>query len=178
MMIDPIGAEQQRQVISEVQRYVVLAGQHYGQSFPRIAVTFDLRGRAAGMYRVTRPSMHRKISRTIRFNPWLFAKYSDDSWQNTIPHEVAHYITDCLYGLGTIKPHGFEWREVMSVLGAEPTVTANYSLEGIPTRQVKRYAYRCACREVQLTAYRHRRIMQGQQQYRCKDCGHMLVPCS
>lgn len=178
-MIDPIDCQEQQKVTAEVARLVDCASERYGQQFDSIGVNFNLRGKAAGMYRVKKSrawlSAYPRFERHIRFNPWLFAKYPDDSWCNTIPHEVAHYIADCRFGLSNIRPHGNEWQQIMLDFDAEPTVTARYDLTGIPTRQTKKYLYRCGCREVQLTSIRHRRVVAGQQQYRCKDCTQMLV---
>ncbi len=181
-LISPIDKSMQQAVIKEVDRYLSVASRLYEQSFDAIPVLFDLKGKAAGMYRVRRASpqlfsrkIDRDTQRVIRFNPWLFAKYPDDSWQNTIPHEVAHYLTDCLYGLRNIRPHGAEWKHIMQTLGAEPKVRANYDLSGIPVRQVKRYTYQCQCREVQLSGYRHQRILKGMQRYRCRDCQSELT---
>jgi len=171
--ISPIDTTQQQRVIQEVERYINDAGQAFGRAFAHIPVRFDIKGKVAGMYCVRGSLSH--LQRYIRFNPWLFAKYPEDSWQNTIPHEVAHYISEHLYGLRTIKPHGNEWQDIMRVFGAEPLVRANYDMTGIPVRQVKRYAYRCGCREVMLTSYRHQKVQRGLQRYQCRDCGQALV---
>lgn len=169
----PIDEAIQLRVTKEVERYIDYAQQVFAQQFQTLPVRFDLKGRAAGMYCVK--GRLDQLQRYIRFNPWLFAKYPEDSWDNTIPHEVAHYISDCLYGLRTIKPHGKEWKYIMQVFGAEPLVRANYDMTGIPVRQVKRYAYRCQCREVMLTSYRHQKVQQGVQRYQCRDCRGNLV---
>jgi SprT protein len=191
----PIDIAKQLQVADEVNRYLAIAESVYQQSIPAIPVLFDLKGKTAGMYRVktsrsiSKPRKSKNIlssimldvltsgttsERQIRFNPWLFTKYPEDSWSNTIPHEAAHYIADCLYGINRIRPHGNEWRKVMRDLGAEPIVRANYDLAGIPTRQIKRYPYQCTCRTVDLTAYRHKKIQSGLQRYRCRDCSAEL----
>jgi len=186
--IQPINAEQQAKVVQRVGYYIEMASDLYEQKFSDIDVVFNLRGKAAGMYRCYSPksarhrllnvlgAASRPIKREIRFNPWLFAKYPEDSYDNTIPHEVAHYLSDCLYGLNRIKPHGHEWKSIMRNLGAEPTVRGSYTLEGIPVRNIKRYGYACACRQVQLTSYRHQKIQKGTQQYRCRDCNEILTP--
>jgi SprT protein len=177
--VDPINIDRQQDVQQEVQRYLAIGESLYQCAIPAIPVLFDLKGKAAGMYRVKTSIKPRKglfskaesmTNRVIRFNPWLFAKYPNDSWENTIPHEVAHYITDCLFNIKVIRPHGREWADVMRRLGAEPIVRANYDLSGIPTRRISQYAYRCACREVNLTAYRHKKVQRGLQRYRCRDC--------
>jgi SprT protein len=179
--IQPIEESQQRRVITEVQRYITVAADYYGQPFTAIEVVFDLRGRAAGIYRYfyekngfSRGWLSKK-QQQIRFNPWIFSKYPEDSWTNTIPHEVAHYIADCRFGLDKIKPHGLEWKQIMGDFGAEPKVRGDYSLEGIPTRRIHRYDYTCDCRSVELTAYRHLKIQRGIQQYHCRDCCQPLV---
>ena len=111
--ISPISAARQLQVQHEVQRYLSEGESLYQCSMPAIPVLFDLKGKTAGMYRVkslptSRNGFFSKNNvvqeRVIRFNPWLFAKYPEDSWGNTIPHEVAHYMTDCLYGIKAIRP--------------------------------------------------------------------------
>ena len=180
-LIDPISVDKQEQVRSEVRRYIAMAEGLYGRSFAAVDVCFDLRGRAAGMYKViSRPlllesSLIKQPQRCIRFNPWLFAKYPEDNWQNTIPHEVAHYISDCRFNLAKIKPHGQEWRQIMRDFGAEPTVRGSYELDGIPVRQTKRFEYRCDCRQVALSSYRHKQIQSGKQQYLCRNCRQVLV---
>jgi SprT protein len=105
----------------------------------------------------------------------LFAKYFDDSLSDTVAHEVAHYVIDCLYGLRRVKPHGVEWKSVMVDLGAEPKATGSYDLTGIPVRQYAKFAYKCGCRTHQLTSLRHKKILQRRAQYCCQYCHGFLV---
>jgi SprT protein len=121
------------------------------------------------MYRV------RGDERVIRFNPWIFAKYPEDSFANTVPHEVAHYVADCCYGLRRIKPHGAEWKSIMQLFGADSRATSRYSLEGIPQRRMTRFAYHCACKIHELSSQRHHRIRRGVAEYRCRSCGSLLM---
>jgi SprT protein len=183
MLVQPINEVLKQKIIVEVQRYVDIAATLYHMTFEPVDVLFDIKGRAAGIYHSSNrafksfmPYLMRKRC-YIRFNPWLFAKYPDDSWTNTIPHEVAHYISDCRYGLNNIKPHGVEWCQIMRDFGANPIVRGDYSLDGIPVRRLRRYVYRCACRHVELTSIRHRRVQGGGQQYRCRHCSDSLVFC-
>lgn len=168
--VTPIGEHQQQQVIAEVERYVAWGGEHFGRVFPAVPVLFDLKGTACGMYKLWRDR------RVIRFNPWIFARYYEDSLATTVPHEVAHYLTDMVYGLRHIRPHGAEWKRLMAVFGADDSVRSDYSLEGIPRRTMSRHAYRCNCRVHQLSALRHGRVLRGLSQYRCRACGDMLCP--
>ncbi|MDC3263709.1 SprT-like domain-containing protein [Porticoccaceae bacterium] len=168
-MIEPISEFQRRQVKAATQRCIDQAAQLYGRRFDTVSVDFDLKGKCAGMYQV------KGRSRRIRYNPWLFAKYFEDSLHETVPHEVAHYIVDCLYGLRRVKPHGIEWKRVMIDLGAEPKATGDYDLTGIPVRQYTQFAYKCGCRTHQLTSLRHKKILQRRAQYRCQYCHGFLV---
>ena len=117
--------------------YIKVASGLYDQKFQPVPVHFDLRGKCAGMYEV------KGSARRIRYNPWLFAKYWEDSLKNTVTHEVAHYLVDCIYGLRRVKPHGKEWKEIMIDFGARPKATGDYDLAGIPTRNYERFAYSC-----------------------------------
>ena len=172
-IISPIDDLKKQQVITETQRYIDKASQLFEQNFPKIEVLFDLKGRSAGMYRIRRRGSQQQ--RHIRYNPWLFAKYFNDSFCNTIPHEVSHYIADLLYGMNNIRPHGKEWKMIMGHFEVLPTVRANYDLSGTPQRNTRHYPYQCQCRDVQLTAHRHNKIIRGQQRYFCRDCHQELT---
>jgi SprT protein len=166
--IAPINHEQQIHVITETARYITLASDLLQRPFDEIPVLFNLKGLAAGMYRVNRQG------RCIRYNPYLFAKYFDENFATTIPHEVAHYIVDQVYGLHRAKPHGVEWRELMQMFGADASRTALFDVEGIPSRVYRRYAYQCNCNTYELTSRRHNRITHEHARYHCRRCGTIL----
>lgn len=164
MSAPELDAAQQLQVREATAACVEKAARVYGLALAPIEVCFDLRGSAAGMYRVQRGQ------RRIRYNPWIFARYFADSLAVTVPHEVAHYVTDCLYGLARVRPHGAEWRAVMRALGASVRVTARYDLSGLPLRRQQRFSYRCGCTSHQLSAVRHNRVQRGEAVYLCRKC--------
>ncbi len=168
-MIEPIDKPQQALVTAETLRYVRLAADLYSRDFAPVAVDFNLRGSSAGMFRI------RKQDALIRYNPWLFAKYFDENLNSTVPHEVAHYIVHCLHGLHRVKPHGGEWLAVMADFGADPSVTADFDLTGIPTRAQRRFRYLCACREHEVSTRRHNVMQRGQAHYECRLCRGPLV---
>ena len=170
-LITPITAQQRQLVVNATYQCIDLASTRLQQVFANIPVVFDLKGRAAGMYRSYQGTQE------IRYNPWLFAKYFDDNVQNTIPHEVAHYLSDVLHGLRNIRPHGRQWCELMHSLGALPSRKHTYDLSGIPQRNLRRYAYRCACRGYELSRQRHLRITRGQGFYLCRQCETNLLYC-
>lgn len=167
--IQPISVTQQELVIKETKHFLKSAADYYNRSFSEIPVLFDLTGRAAGMYRI------KAGQRVIRYNPYVFAKYFDDNFSETIPHEVAHYVTDMLYGFNKSRPHGNEWKSVMQVFGVAANRTANYDLSGLPVRNFQKFIYHCGCQNFELTSRRHNKILRGAGSYLCRDCGSKLL---
>jgi len=160
----PLSPEQRQRVVVATRRSIARAGMLFGCDLAEIPVTFDLRGRAAGMYRV------RGGQREIRYNPHIFARYFGDNLENTVPHEVAHYVIDVLHGLRRVRPHGPEWRAVMRAFGVAPAATCRYDLDGIPVRRQQRYSYQCACTTHSISTVRHRRMQEGRVRYSCRRC--------
>ncbi|WP_461480706.1 SprT family zinc-dependent metalloprotease [Porticoccus sp.] len=167
--VSPISLSQQQQVLAQTSRFIELGAELLRRPVAEVPVAFDLRGRTAGMYRV------RGKQRLIRYNPWIFAKYFDDSLNVTVPHEVAHYLVDCLHGIGRVRPHGPEWRRIMDAFGVNSRATASFDLEGIPRRRQQQFPYRCGCQTHQLGSRRHLKVQRGEARYRCRDCGVSLV---
>ena len=164
LMIEPIDTVREQQVVAETERYLALAETIFLRRFSPVRVQFNLRGSSAGMFQV------KKRECLIRYNPWLFAKYFEENLTGTVPHEVAHYVVHCLHGLHRVKPHGPEWRAVMAAFDADPSVTGDFDLGGIPTRRQRRFAYHCGCREHQVTTRRHNSVQRGEARYQCRKC--------
>lgn len=164
-----IDAQQRALVIATTADYIQRGERLFERKFDRVPVAFDLRGRAAGMYRV------KGLGQEIRYNPFIFARYFDDCIGRTVPHEVAHYLCHQVYGWATARPHGSEWQRLMQLFGADARRTHSYDLDGLPMRATHRYGYRCGCRVHQLGSRRHRRATQGEAIYRCCQCGSALI---
>lgn len=167
-----ITAPQRTEVLAATEASVRRGEALFERQFDRVPVVFDLRGRAAGMYRIIGER------REIRFNPHIFARHFDDCIARTVPHEVAHSLCHQLYGWDAIRPHGAEWRALMLAFGADAGRTHNYDLDGLPRRVHAVHAYRCDCQFHQLGSRRHQRASLGQAVYRCRECGHRLRPIS
>ena len=168
-MVEPIGATRQRQVIAATERFISDAQGIYDRSFGSVPVLFDLSGRAAGMFKVV------GRRRWIRYNPWIFAKYYEENLRDTVPHEVAHYIVHELYGSRAVKPHGQQWRALMARFDADPGVTFDLDLDGIPSRRQRTHPYHCGCRIHQVSTTRHNRAVKGKGRYQCRQCSGPLV---
>ena len=178
MSTEAINAQQELEVSRATFDCIDRAAGIFQRDFKHIPLHFDLKGRAAGQYRV------RHGQAEIRYNPYLFARYYEDNLAHTVVHEVAHYLTDQIYGQSSpgiftrrrIKPHGEEWKSVMRRLGAEPVRTCQYDLSGVPLRRVKYYDYACLCQAHRLSSIRHNRVMAGKASYHCKQCRGQLRP--
>ena len=143
------------------------AAGHFGRDMPRPDIRFDLRGKTAGQART-------RDGRTfeIRYNIALLARHGDELLARTVPHEAAHVVAFCLYGT-RVRPHGREWQAIMRLFGAEPSRCHDYDVQGLQTRALTRYSYRCSCRTHELTSIRHKRVLAGQV-YLCRRCGEAL----
>lgn len=178
MVQEILPAEKQQEVRLEALRYIQMAENLLERRFETIPVLFDLKGRTAGMFKA-----HGR-RRWIRYNPWIFARYFPENMAETVPHEVAHYIVHEVWGSGagsrgkrSPKPHGVEWRTVMSAFGVEGQVTFDLDLEGIPQRRQKTHPYRCDCRIHEVSTTRHNRILRGVGRYQCRVCDAQLQYC-
>ncbi len=168
-MIEPIGPEQQHEVTELSNDYVRRAAVHYQRDFAPIDIRFDLSGSSVGMFRVDGEHCH------IRYNPWLFSKFYQENLDGTVPHEVAHYIVHCLYPRRRLRPHGPQWLEIMAFFDADPTVTCNFDMEGIPQRKQRRFDYTCGCRIHELSTRRHNNVRRRKARYQCLHCGDELI---
>lgn len=163
----PLSTQQQNHVVARTEACIAQATEHYGLRLRPIQVLFDITGSAWGYY------IRKNKQQFIRYNPWLFALHFTEGLNDTVPHEVAHYIVDMRYRR-RCKPHGPEWREVMQFFGIEkPRATARYSLDGIPVRRQKRHIYYCDCQTHKISSTRHYRILRGIK-YACRQCGSHL----
>ena len=168
-IINPITSSQQQEIIERVSDLLQQCQQYFNQPFKPIEIRFDLRGKTSGMYVVKNKQQY------LRFNPLIFSKYFEDSLNNTVPHEVAHYVSHVLFGIKNIRPHGKEWKSIMHTLGAEPRVTGDYDLSGIPVKRLRRFKYVCNCTAHELTTVRHNRILRRKSQYFCLKCKGKLT---
>lgn len=170
-VIEPIGQQQRQEVVEATEDFICRAEGFYQRQFDRIPVLFDLRGRAAGMFKVVGKK------RCIRYNPWIFAKYYEENLTDTVPHEVAHFIVHEVYGDRGVRPHGQQWRTLMAGFGASDEVTFKLDLSDIPQRVQRTHPYRCDCRTHQVSSTRHNRVLKGVGRYHCRYCDGQLVYC-
>ncbi len=170
MSSDHLSIGQKKRIIATTRDYIDRANAEFGLKLPPLPVHFDVHGAAWGYY------VRKGGERWFRFNPMLFARHFDEGLNDTVPHEVAHYVVDRRYRR-RCKPHGAEWQAVMRRFGIDnPRATHDTNLDGLPVRRQRRYLYYCACGEVPLSATRHNRILHKGARYLCRRCGQVLSP--
>lgn len=157
------------------------AEQFYGAEFPVSAISFDLKGRAAGQVRF--PVNKQLFSRNlplIRFNADLLKQNAEPFISEVVPHECAHVIVYHRYTQKFAlkkhrpKPHGIEWQTVMrDVFNLEPRVTHNFALQ---TSKARLFNYQCSCEQKihQVSVIRHNKMKRGVTRYLCRACGSPL----
>lgn len=148
----------------------IQAEEIYRRPFVLPEIVFSLRGECAGRAWCTK--------NRIQLNPILLTENVDDFIAATVPHEVAHILNWTMNGQA-VRPHGSEWRGIMSDLGVPARRCHNYDTTNARARRPwlqRRHEYSCACTLHSLTQTIHNRISRGWG-YRCRRCGGRLKPC-
>lgn len=90
-------------------QWINRASRVYHCHFPMPTVRCTLRGYNAGT-----ADTHNWI---VNYNLFLYLDNIRDFPKTIVPHEVAHLIVACFYGIDEIPPHGIKWKETMRELG-------------------------------------------------------------
>ena len=156
---------------NEVEKNIQQAEQLFGRDFERLPISFNLKGKTAGMYKSTSYGNMKK-GVNFRFNLDMVELNGWEKFKDTIPHEVAHHITSTIYP--SAKPHGREWKGVMMALGYNPSRT--HEMKAVKNNNKKEYVYECDCGlDHTLSATLHNRVQKGVFKGRkytrsCKKC--------
>lgn len=177
-----VTAEMKAKVEAKLRECITIAERTYNTTIKFPTVRYDLRGTTAGWAHYSTWS--------VNFNAVLMVENFESFLENTVPHEIAHLITDQVYpeahkrGAPTMtrngvfrrgkrSPHGAEWQSVMRVLGCEPRRTHDYDTSNARIRERKSYTYKCnGCgAEMQLGPKRHAREQSSPGSYWHSSCG-------
>ena len=99
----------------------------------------------------------------------------------TAIHEVAHWAVHWIWDGRRLKPHGVEWKNLMTLYGY-PNAKATFN-EDNPmakatnnkVRRQRRWEYSCNCTEKhEVATVTHNRIQKGQSRH-CNDCKATIV---
>ena len=154
-------SDQLTSAISDAERY-------FGQSFAMPEIRYDLRGQTAGL------ALLREW--VIRLNTEILFREPESFIAEVPKHELAHLITHKMFG--PVKPHGKEWKLVMSEIMQLPPKTT-HRFEVTKTRQERTFPYSCQCegqtKVHQLGIRRHYKVLRKQANYLCTRCKTPLV---
>ena len=145
--------------------------------FRHVSILFNLKGCVAGR-------AYSRIPYKIKFNLVLAKNNLDDFLINVVGHEIAHLYQRKKYPYS--KPHGREFKNVMRLLGYNPSRCHSYDTSKVKQkRKIVRYVYECTCPINSKTHYhymtrkRHEQIQtqveyHGRGLFYCKTCHSFL----
>lgn len=176
----------QARIEADVKKYVKMAEVHFGRSYPRIHIRYDVRGTTAG---------YAEGSNVVRFNPVLLMENLEDYITRTVPHEVAHCIDDAngdnkrpkqstndfLRMVNSGKRirrakrsvHGPTWKHIMHVFRIDDDSRCHqYDVTNSRVKTKAKFEYKCGTctKSILVSSVIHNRLQRGRE-YWCKKCG-------
>lgn len=175
-----VTADVKTRVAHKLKEGIAIAKREYGVDLPMPQVQYTKRGTTAGVAHLR--------EWIINLNPVLLMQNVDTFLQRTVPHELAHLITERVYPEAHKRirgakrePHGEKWQSVMRKLGAPVSRCHSYDVSDARVkRNITTYTYQCPkCQHIYtLGAKRHKRHQEAPAYgYSCGKCGraHKLV---
>lgn len=108
-----VPSEVKQRVLEKVLECIATIKRVYGKEVPLPTITYDLRGRTAGM------ALYNEWQ--IKLNSILLMENLEDMITTTVPHELAHLAVITIHGArGLHIHHGMGWRNVMFDFGIPP----------------------------------------------------------
>jgi SprT protein len=139
-----------------------------------IKIYFDLKGTTAGTF--SRGSQ----GQSLHFNMPLMTANYEKYIEQTVGHEVAHYLAYAWKGTeytrsGQRIGHGDTWKKIMNFLGLNPSRCHSYDTSSIAKSSNKiTFEYKCGCNTHQMSSLLHKRMKAGQNRI-CGTCRQKLV---
>ena len=62
----------------------------------------------------------------VGFNPTMLKRYEDEYIEQTVAHEIAHFVAVTGAKTMNIFPHGREWQHTMRCFDLPPKINHNY----------------------------------------------------
>lgn len=160
---------------------IKVAETHYRQTFKYPTVSYNLRGRTAGVAKCNRWE--------VDFNSVLLMENVDDFIERTVPHEMAHLVDYKLHPenfkstvtrtrSGRIRRtkrdiHGMTWKCIMMLFGASTDRCHTYDTTNaqVKKKTSAKHVWKCSCGvEMKLGPVRHNRMMSGNARYWMRGC--------
>jgi SprT protein len=135
-------------------------------------IRMDLNGTSAGQIKFM-IDRQRDVTydEVLRFNvPMFELNYETQPHivDDTVGHELCHFISMILHGYSRGKNHGYNWQNVMIQMGFSPDRTHNHQLANNVKRQ-ERFEYHCDCQTHMVAKRTHNRMLRGQTRH-CRGC--------
>jgi len=148
------------------------AGKKFNLEIPKYTVLVNLTGnRTLGQYQVKGFGANAK--HTLRFHPKAFFD-CPEAYEETIIHEVAHFIVFLKYGYNkNIKPHGEEWKNIAKELGLKDPRAINKNKVFDLKKPERKICY-CPCMEHKVSTRMYNIIKRGDSPRICKNCEGIL----
>lgn len=123
---------------SKLVRLCIAAAEERWGSLGNVRITYNLRGRAAGMACCRRALTGQAYDLELRFNREALEKDWVHMVRETIPHEVAHLVAFAKPQLGA-KNHNSQWRSISQALGSKGDRC--HTMQLTPAKRRSRYRY-------------------------------------
>ncbi|WP_233268946.1 SprT family zinc-dependent metalloprotease [Paraglaciecola sp. L1A13] len=156
--------DMQSNIAARVNACVTHANMQLAINLAQPNISFNQRGKIAGCARLQ--------TNSLKFNPVLLVDNYAAFMSEVVPHEVCHLLAYNLYG--RVKPHGKEWRRLMSQLFGLTGQT--YHKMDVTKVSGKTFPYVCECGQIELSIRRHNKVLRQQQRYICRQCSEILQP--
>jgi SprT protein len=165
--------EMKNKVVESVKQFINKYNKSFSKKAYDIPIKFTKRGKCAGCVSYHGDNVE------FNFNMVLLRENFEDFLLNTVPHEVAHFVTWIQYGHQYTKSgrriiHGKDWKNMMSFFNVKDNRCHSYNTEKSSIRKMKRFTYKCGCMTHELTAIRHNKILKGTSKYCCSRCKQKL----
>ena len=153
----------------KVSEILILASKKYERTFPEIKINFDLKGQSVGMF------CFGINNKRFRFNLGIF-DLNQDNFDQTIIHECAHYVVHEIYNYKNkrIKPHGYEWKNAMIVLGGKLQRCHHLEMPKLTKKRQDKFEFKCSCQTHHVSKLINKRIRLFGRIYTCKKCRKKL----
>lgn len=117
----------------------------------------------------------------IFFNMYYLEEYPEYMINQTVPHEVAHYVVwdicdkDCFTRGRNNAPHGRYWKYMMRFFGVEANRCHELKTPDKIKKNKQTFVYTCGCSSHELSKVRHNSIQTGKHRYICKACKSVII---
>lgn len=170
-----ISKELKAKVMKKLKECAKTIRTHYDFNIDMPEVRYDLKGKAAGQAAVS--------GKYIRLHPIFLSHYEDEYINDTVVHEYAHIVQTMLFpettykAVGRMEAHGTKWKEIMRVLGVEPTRCHSYSMSVLNDHTGKYRKYMCTCcnKDFLLSPRRHNKVMKKITSYSHAACNAPII---